>query len=441
MRMTRRLFQPRFAAILIAAVTLLGAADAFAQDGLAKFESIMKPKMPAGALTYGSSSALGASGFALRDAVLQLPADKPGEKPPAPVRVKTITVEDIDFEQLARDQGPNFAKLRLDGIDVILDGLTDKDLRTAFGADKLTIDVALDYRFEAARSLVTLSKLEVDIRGVGRLELSMVLDGVTEALIANPDAAKDTVSLRTANMVYTDASLLSKLMPLIAAETGLTVPAMIEVAIVGMDALAPTPDAATKSVIDALAGFLTDYAKPKGPLKIAVNPPSAATSSQIEKMDDLNAMVKAAGLTVSYAGARIGGPPPAAGPKPAVATSAPLECKPGARFFAMKEDAWRAVTVREATSSSRCVVRMDDGSADDIVLPLNRLTAWSMDGPGAPVTACKPGDVVVGETDGVWYPAKVKKGQTPVGRCSLTYDGMDSSEDEVLPIKRVRALR
>jgi hypothetical protein len=431
------------AAILMAAAAFAFSPAALAQDGLARFESEIRPKMPPGALTYRSGSALGPTGFILRDAVIQAPADNPGDKPPAPVRIKTITIEDVDLDKLARDEAPSFAKMRLEGIEVTLDGLTNKDLRTGLGVDKLTIDAALDYRYEAARALATLSKLEIDLHGLGRFELSMVLDGVTEASISNPDSAKDTINLRTGSLVFTDASLLSKLMPMIAAETGLSVSAMIEVAIVGMDAMTPAPSPATKAVIDALAGFLTDYAKPKGPLRISVNPPSAATSAQIEKLADVNAMVTAAGLSVSYAGARVGGAAsaPSQG-KPASATPGPAgECKPGARFFAFQESAWHAVTVRESTSSNRCVVRLDDGSADDVIMPMNRLTAWSLDGPGQPVTACRPGDAVLGETDGIWYPAKVKKGQTPAGRCALTYDGMDSSEDDVLPIKRVRTLR
>lgn len=431
------------AAILTIAACFASAPAAIAQDGLARFEKEVRPKMPPDALSYRAGSALGQSGFILRDAVIQAPADTPGGKPPAPVRIKTITVEDVDLDKLAKDEAPSFAKMRLEGIEVVLDGLTDKDLRSAFGADKLMIDAALDYRYEAARSLATLSKLEIDLHGLGRFELSMVLDGVTEASIANPDSAKDTISLRTGSLVFTDASLLAKVMPMIAAETGLSMTAMIEVAIVGLDALAPNPSPATKSAIDALAGFLTDYAKPKGPLRLAVTPPSSTTSAQIEKLEDVNAMVQAAGLTVSYAGARVGGAAPSAAPaKPASATPGPAgECKSGARFFAFQESAWRAATARESTASNRCIVRFDDGSADDVVVSMNRLTAWSLDGPGRPVTSCKPGDAVLGETDGIWYPAKVKKGQAPAGRCALTYDGMDSSEDDLLPLKRVRTLR
>lgn len=432
-----------FAATVTAAAFFAFAPAAVAQDGLARFESQIRPKMPPGALSYGASSALGPSGFILRDAVIQAPADKPGEKPPAPVRIKTITVEDVDLDKLAKDEAPTFAKLRLEGIEVALDGLTDKDLRAGLGVEKLVIDAALDYRYEVARSLVTLSKIEIDLHGLGRFELSMVLDGVTEASIANPDSAKDAISLRTGSLVFTDASLLAKTAPMIAAETGLSVPAMIEVAIVGLDAFAPSPTPETKSVIDALAGFLTDYAKPKGPLRIAVNPPSTTTSAQIEKLADANAMVAAAGLTVSYAGARVGGAAPATSQtKPTAATPGPAgDCKSGARFFAFQEGAWHAATARESTASNRCIVRMDDGSADDVVVPMNRLISWSLDGPGQPVTACRPGDAVLGETDGVWYPARVKKGQAPAGRCALTYDGMDSSEDDVLPLKRVRTLR
>lgn len=443
MRPSRLLDINRFAALLlICALGLMAPLAASAQDAFARFESQLKPKLPPGSLTYGSGAALGNSGFILRDVIVQAPPSSVNDKAAAPVRIKTITIEDIDFEKLAKDETPNFAKLRLEGVEFILDGLTDRDLRTVFGVNQVVFDAALDYRFEVSRSILTLSALDIDLHGLARLEISMILDGVTESNALNTKAARDSVSLRTASLVYSDASLLSKLLALMVAETKLTIPAMIEVSIVGLDAIAPKPTPATKSVIDALAGFITDYAKPKGPLRITLAPPAATTSTQIMQIKDVNEIVKAVGLSISYVGARNDLPSPA--PRSTVAsapTANDLVCRTGARFFGYSYGVWSAVTVREVTASNRCVVRHDDGSADNVVLTMNDLIAWSLDGPGKPVSSCSSGDVVIGETDGNWYPAKVKKGAQPAGQCALTYDGMDSSEDEVLPIRRVRTLR
>ena len=443
MRPSRLLDIGRFASLLlICALGLMVPLAASAQDAFARFESQLKPKLPPGSLTYGSGAALGNSGFILRDVIVQAPSNSANEKAAAPVRIKTIAIEDIDFEKLARDEAPSFAKLRLEGVELILDGLTDRDLRTVFGTSQVVLDAALDYRFEASRSILTLSALDIDLHGLGRFEINMVLDGVTEANALDAKNAKDSISLRTASLVYSDASLLGKLMQLVAAETKLSIPAMIEFSIVGLDALAPKPTPATKSAIDALVGFITDYAKPKGPLRITLAPPATTTSAQIEQLKDVNDMVMAAGLSISYAGARSDLPTPA--PRSTVAsapTAKDLVCRTGVRFFGYSDGAWSAVTAREATASNRCVVRHDDGSADNVVLAMSDLIAWSLDGPGKPVSSCSSGDAVIGETDGIWYPAKVKKGVQPAGRCAVTYDGMDSSEDEVLPIRRVRTLR
>src|SRR5258708_23801864 len=50
-------------------------------------------------------------------------------------------------------------------------------------------------------------------RALARLELSLVLDGGSAAIANAPDSAKDDVSLRTATLVYDDASLFAKLVP------------------------------------------------------------------------------------------------------------------------------------------------------------------------------------------------------------------------------------
>jgi hypothetical protein len=449
MRPSRLLDISRLAALLlICALGLMAPMAASAQDAFARFESQLKPKLPPGSLTYGSGAALGNSGFILRDVIVQVPPSSANEKAEPPFRIKTIAIEDIDIDKLAKDEAPSHAKLRLEGVELplsgwlFLDGLTDRDLRTVFGTSQLVLDVVLDYRFEAARSLLTLSMLDLDLHGLGRFEISLLLDGFTETNSSTPQDTKYTGSLRSGSLIYSDSSLLGKLMPLIADEAKLGVPAMIEFAIMSLDALAPMATPATKSVIDAMAGFLTDYENPKGALRITLAPTETITTALIETLLDIDGMVKAAGLSISYAGARNDLPTP--GPRSTVAsapTAKDLVCRTGARFFGYSDGAWSAVTAREATASNRCVVRHDDGSADNVVLAMSDLIAWSLDGPGKPVSTCSSGDAVIGETDGIWYPAKVKKGVQPAGQCAVTYDGMDSSEDEVLPIRRVRTLR
>src|SRR5260221_14315264 len=78
------------------AVAGIPAAPAEAADGLTLFESVIKAKLPAGALSYGSAAALGPSGFVLKDAVITPPADAKTGAKPLPIAIQTIAVEDLD---------------------------------------------------------------------------------------------------------------------------------------------------------------------------------------------------------------------------------------------------------------------------------------------------------------------------------------------------------
>jgi hypothetical protein len=72
---------------------------------------------------------------------------------------------------------------------------------------------------------------------------------------------------------------------------------------------------AAQKAIDSLVAFIEDYQKPKGPLKIALNPPGAVTDAQLNEAKTADAMVKLLGISVSYAGTRSSTPAegPAAG--------------------------------------------------------------------------------------------------------------------------------
>ena len=69
----------------------------------------------------------------------------------------------------------------------------------------------------------------------------------------------------------------------------------------------------TQKVIDSLVAFVEDYQKPKGPLKIALNPPDKVSNADLSNAKSADEMVKLLGIEVSYAGTRSSTPaePPA----------------------------------------------------------------------------------------------------------------------------------
>src|SRR5437762_1479568 len=420
--------------MMVASVLFCWLALPAAADGLSRFEEAMK-QAPAGTLTYKSAKALGDNGFVLEGVVMTPPPDKTPSAKTEPVEIKRIAVEDFDFAAIDKKAPPNFARVRVEGILVGAKPAEGIDLAELAGVDKITADFQLDYRLDPERKTMTLNRLELDLNGLARLELSMVLDGVTAESVDKPEAAMNDASLRTATLLFEDRSLLSKVLPAAAKMQGVETVALSMISKAALAGLRAGQGKATLAALDALGSYLDDYQQPKGPLRVTLNPPEKTSAAAIVGMATPDEAIKALGLVVSYAGTRP--QPPAAPASPASAsTGGPAGCSPGARFFVMHEDAWWSVTAREASKSgNRCIARID-GGADDITFGLDEARAWSIDGPGKPVAKCSSGDkVLVAFKDGGWYPSKVTGNAAAGTKCPIEYDSDDSKEN--VDLKRV----
>ncbi len=427
----------------VAVITLLlcapavWATGAAAADGLSRFEAALK-QAPPGTLTYKSAKALGANGFVLEDVVLTAPADKTGTKT-EPVSIKRVSVEDFDFASVDKNLPPNFIKLRAEGIAIAEKPAEGVDLKELTGLDKLTLDFQIDYRLDPDRKTLTLNRLELDLAGLARLELSMVLDGVSAEQFGKPDAAMNDATLRTATLAFEDRSLLGKVLPAAAKLQGSDADALTKVGVTLLNGMRAGQGPQVLAVLDALVSYIEDYKQPKGPLKITLNPPGKLSAAAVSDAKDPEDAIKAMGLVVSYAGTRPGPAAPAKAEPIKIAPSAGAKagCTPGGRLFAMHEEAYWAVTVREPTQSGeKCVARIE-GEADDIIFPTAEALAWSIDGPGKAVAKCAEGDkVLVLYKDGGWYAAAVTS--SAGGKCAVKYEA--DSETDAVELKKIRRL-
>jgi hypothetical protein len=280
---------------------LLAVAPAHA-DGLSKFNDLIKSKMPPDALTYKSAKALGDNGFELDDVMFTPPPDATAGSKAEPIKIKSIVVDEADFDQIARQAPPNFIKMRIQGVDIGQKPAAGIDLHALAGIDKVSADVQLDYRIDPAKKTLTVNRIEFDLNGLARLELSMVLDNVD---VAQPDKAMNDATLRTASLVYDDHSLLAKSLPAAAKSMSLADPeAMITLAKAFLDAMRSGQGEATQSAFDALESYMEDYKSPKGPLRITLSPPDKVTAAAITNAKDADDVIKALGITVDYAGTR-----------------------------------------------------------------------------------------------------------------------------------------
>jgi hypothetical protein len=407
-------------------------------DGLSRFKEVMK-QAPAGALTYKSAKSLGDNGFVLEGVVVTPPADKaPGAKA-EPVEIERIVVEDFDFAAIDKKTPPKFIKMRVEGIVIGARPANGVDLGELAGIDKITADFELDYRLDPEAKTMTLNHLNLDLNGLARIELSMTLDGVGADAVDNPETAMNDATLRSASLVFEDRSLIRKVLPAAAKLQGIQVDAVVQMVKAVLDARRAGQGPATLAVLDALGSYVDDYKHPKGPLRVTLNPPGKISAAELAGMKKPDEAIAALGLAVSYAGTRSQAPTAPAAAIPVQAEAKP-GCTPGARFFVMQEEAWWSVTVREASpSGDKCIARIDGGGTDDdVAFALDEALAWSIDGPGTPVTKCGGGGKVLVENDGGWYPARVLNTPVAEGQCLIKYEA--DEDEETVPLKRVRQL-
>jgi len=215
-------------------------------------------------------------------------------------------------------------KMRIEGIAIGPKPADGVDLKEMTGLDKVLADFQLDYRVDPERKTMNLNRLELDLNGLARLELSMVLDGVNPEAVDN--AANDA-TLRTATLVYDDRSLLGKALPAAAKMQGGEPDSLIQVAKAGIDGMRTGQGPAALAVLDALSSYVEDYKQPKGALKITLTPTAKTSVSSLGDIKDPEEAIKSLGLVVSYPGTRAQAPAPAkksdaAAPSPADAAAA-----------------------------------------------------------------------------------------------------------------------
>ena len=255
-----------------------------AADGLSRFKEAMKGA-PDGALTYKSAKALGDNGFVLEGVVVTPPADATPAGKTEPIEIKRIAVEDFDFAAVDKNAPPNFIKMRVEGIVIGAKPAAGVDLKELAGIDKITADFQLDYRLDPEKKTMTLSKLELDLNGLARLELSMILDGVSAESVDKPESAMNDATLRTATLLFEDRSLFNKVLPAAAKMQSIEADALVKIGKVMLDGLRAGQGTATLAVLDALGSYLEDYKQPKGPLRVTLNPPGKTSAADALRHD------------------------------------------------------------------------------------------------------------------------------------------------------------
>ena len=281
------------------------APGARAENGLQRFERELKPQLQFEKLSYGGAETLGDDGFALKDVVAVVPASPQTDDKPTTIRVDKVTVESADFDRLAasdKDELPRFLRMKLEGMTG--DGAVSRSL-AAYGVPASPADLALDYRLDTATRRLTLNKLEIGLRGQRRLELSFVLDGISDRA-TEMEGAKDSGQLQSASLTVDDKGLLARLLEESARSQGNKPEDPVALGLLTIASLSGQQDAASMKAFDAVASFIADWRAPKGPIVLAVTPAKGASLADVSKLLMPNALRELLDLRVSYPGTREG---------------------------------------------------------------------------------------------------------------------------------------
>jgi hypothetical protein len=298
---------------------MLSGAPAAWADGFTRFQELIAAKGKADMFRFGSGSSLGPNGFVLENVVVTPPPDmvEPGKMPvkPVPTRIARVTVEEIDFDSIARDKPPLFMRARFEGI--ALDGKAGPDgaMRKYIGADQALADLTIAYRLDAATQVFELARFEIDLRGLLRLELALAVDGVAPDVTDAPQRAAGTASLRSASLTIHDASLMARLVRALAADEATPPDQQAEILAQTVLMMVGGEGPVTQSAAHTIAAFLRDWQRPRGPLRITLNPGKPMTFAEFGAIAKAEEAMKALGLVVTYAGTTVTPPAPPADAK------------------------------------------------------------------------------------------------------------------------------
>jgi hypothetical protein len=307
MQLVRSLLSPMIAVLLLASPVL-------AQNGLQRFERDVKPHLEFEAFTYRGASPLGANGFVLNDVTAIVPAPPQSAEKSSTVKVDRVIVEEFDFDRVPpkratdvpkserNDDVPRFARIKLEGIS------GDDNLQTwltRYGVPRTPVDAALDYRLDPATKVLTINKAEIALRGLMRIDLGAVLDGISDKA-SKLEGSKDDGRLRTGSLTIDDKGLLAQLLPAMARASGGSAEAWIAIVQASIQGYAADQGPETLKALDAVASFVADWRAPKGPISFTVRPASKVGVGDFDKLLEPNALTDQFGLTVSYDGTRPG---------------------------------------------------------------------------------------------------------------------------------------
>lgn len=289
--------------VSLAALAVLAALalPAWADNGLQRFEREIRPQLDVEKLAYRSGEPIGETGFVLDDVTVVTPPTAPTQNRPGTFHIDRLTVDALDFDHLrkeSRNEWPRVVKLKAEGLTG--DAAAISTL-TAYGFPKVPIDIVVDWTFDRAAMKARMNKLEISMRGEGRLSAVLSIVGLSDVA-----SARQNVTLEKGTIVIDDRGLLAKVLQTFGRSRGNSADGLVALSLITLSGIAAQQRAETLPALDAIASFLTDWRAPQGPLTIGLQGPRGTNIDGLGALLEEDALYKILGLTANYAGTRAG---------------------------------------------------------------------------------------------------------------------------------------
>ena len=125
-----------------------------------------------------------------------------------------------------------------------------------FGVPKVPVDFTLDYRLDTATKVLTVSKIEINLRGQARIGAGAGDGRHPDKTSDAQGKTKDDGRLRTASLDIDDTGLLATVLPAAAKMQGSTPEALVAMATVPLAAFTANQGPATLKALDAVVSFI-----------------------------------------------------------------------------------------------------------------------------------------------------------------------------------------
>ena len=199
-----------------------------------------------------------------------------GQAGRGPVTVREVVVERMDLGHRA----PHYLRARVVGLEENLENPSrgTGNLFRKYGYQKIHANYEIDYDYDANAKVMDVRRLIADLDRIGRLEVRLRLRDFHLYESSKNAPPAPNFSVANGRLVYTDASLVDRILEETAREQGMTKEAYLRAVDKQLDDAASTqPDARMK----AIAGQLKTFLDKPGRIRVAINPEKPVTLPQL----------------------------------------------------------------------------------------------------------------------------------------------------------------